>query len=170
MTETAPETTNGEQEPPEGEQQPESKTFDADYVANLRREAAKYRTEAKANADAAAKLAQLEEAQKTEAEKLTDRVAAAERERDAARVEALRTKVGSAQRLPAAVADLLQGSTEEELTAHAAVIAAEFDKWSKDNSRPRGDLDQGGRSRSVATSPAQEFAHLMQAQLQRPPS
>jgi len=49
----------------EGAEQ-ESKTFDADYVANLRKEAAKYRTEAKA---AAAELEKQRQASMTEAEK-----------------------------------------------------------------------------------------------------
>ena len=37
----------------------EVKTFDAEYVDKLRKEAAKYRTEAKDNADAADKLAKI---------------------------------------------------------------------------------------------------------------
>ena len=61
------------------EQQPEAKTFDADYVEKLRKEAARYRTEAKANADAAKKLADIEEAQKTAEQKAAERLAEAER-------------------------------------------------------------------------------------------
>lgn len=66
-------------EPPAGDGQ-EPKTFDADYVAKLRQEAAKHRTEAKANADAAKRLAEIEEAQKSESEKVADRIAKAEAE------------------------------------------------------------------------------------------
>jgi hypothetical protein len=66
-------------EPQEGDGQ-EPKTFDADYVADLRKQAAKYRTEAKANADAAKRLAEIEDAQKSEAEKAADRIAKAEAE------------------------------------------------------------------------------------------
>lgn len=58
----------------------ETEVFDAEYVAKLRKEAADYRTKAKANADAAAKLAQLEDANKSETEKLTDRATTAETE------------------------------------------------------------------------------------------
>lgn len=60
----------------------QAEVFDADYVAKLRREAADYRTKAKVNADAAKRLAQLEDANKSETEKLTDRAAAAEADRD----------------------------------------------------------------------------------------
>lgn len=54
-----------EQKPLEGAEQ-EQKTFDADYVANLRKEAAKYRTEAKAKD---AELEKFRKASMTEAEK-----------------------------------------------------------------------------------------------------
>ena len=54
-----------EQKPPEGAEQ-EPKTFDADYVANLRKEAAKYRTEAKAKD---AELEKFRQASMTESEK-----------------------------------------------------------------------------------------------------
>lgn len=50
--------------PPEGDPQPE--TFDADYVAKLRKEAAKYRTDAK---KAATELEKVKESAMTEADK-----------------------------------------------------------------------------------------------------
>jgi hypothetical protein len=73
MTEQNAETT--EVEPTSGEQdQPqEPKVFDAEYVAGLRKEAAKYRTEAR---DAAAALEEQRQASMTEAERA---VAEAER-------------------------------------------------------------------------------------------
>lgn len=83
MSEQTTETpTDTEQTPQAGteQQQDQPKTFDADYVANLRKEAAKYRTEAKANADAAKKLAEIEEANKSEIDKALDRVTKAEAE------------------------------------------------------------------------------------------
>lgn len=102
-------------------QEAEPKTFDADYVAKLRQEAAKYRTEAKANADAAKRLAEIEEAQKTEAQKLADRLAAAEAKAQAAEVKALRSEIAQAKGVPAA---LLTGSTEDELNAAADALLA----------------------------------------------
>jgi uncharacterized heparinase superfamily protein len=52
--------------PAETEQQSEAKVFDADYVANLRKEAAKYRTEAKAQA---AELEKFRKASMSESER-----------------------------------------------------------------------------------------------------
>lgn len=73
---------SGEQQPQEGgeQQKPESKTFDAEYVDKLRKESARYRTEAKANAEAAAELAKIQDSQKSEAEKAAERVSKAEAE------------------------------------------------------------------------------------------
>lgn len=68
-----------EQEPQEGAEGA-PKTFDAEYVEKLRKEAAKYRTEAKENADAAKRLSEIEDAQKSEAEKASERIAKAEAE------------------------------------------------------------------------------------------
>lgn len=65
MTEQAPETTPPEAESQENEAQ-ETKVFDAEYVAGLRKEAAKYRTEAKAATNA---LEEQRQASMTEAEK-----------------------------------------------------------------------------------------------------
>ena len=102
-------------------QDAEPKTFDAEYVQKLRQEAAKYRTEAKANADAAQRLAEYEEAQKTEAQKLADRLAAAEQKALAAELKALRSDIAQAKGVPAG---LLTGSTEEELNASADALLA----------------------------------------------
>lgn len=102
-------------------QDAEPKTFDADYVSKLRQEAAKYRTEAKANADAAKRLAEIEEAQKTETQKLADRLAAAEKKAQDAELRALRADIAQAKGVPAA---LLTGSTEDELNASADALIA----------------------------------------------
>lgn len=69
MSEQAPEATPAAETPAEKPQEgaeQEPKTFDADYVANLRKEAAKYRTEAKS---ATAELEKQRQASMSEAEK-----------------------------------------------------------------------------------------------------
>lgn len=111
--------TNAEQtaEPQGGEQ----KTFDADYVSKLRAENAKYRTAAKANEDAAKRLAEIEESQKSDAEKAAERLAAAEKRASEAEAKALRTEVATAKGVPA---ELLNGATHEELEAHADQLLA----------------------------------------------
>lgn len=124
-------------------------------------EARKHEARAKENAAAAAKLAALEEAQKTAEQKLTDRLTAAEKERDEARLEALRVKVGAAKKLPAEVVDLLKGDTEEELAAHADRLAEHF----KASVRPSGSADQGPRGSAPTATPAQEFADFINRQM-----
>lgn len=116
-----------ESTPPEGaesvEVEPtETKTFDADYVDKLRKESAKYRTEAKANAEAAKRLAEIEESQKSEAQKAADRIAALEREASEARSEALRARVSTETGVPV---DLLHGDDEDAIRA-AAKAAVEW--------------------------------------------
>lgn len=69
MTEATTETQQDTVEQPQEGGGEQAKTFDAEYVDKLRKEAAKYRTEAKANAEAAKRLAAIEDAQKTEAER-----------------------------------------------------------------------------------------------------
>jgi hypothetical protein len=109
-----------EEAPPEGD----PKVFDADYVDKLRKESAKYRTEAKANADAAKRLAEIEEAQKTEAEKVADRLRSLEAERDDAKRDALRFKVASKFGIADDDVDLfLTGTDEETLTKQAERLA-----------------------------------------------
>jgi hypothetical protein len=105
-------------EAPEAEPQ----TFDADYVKKLRAESAKYRTEAKANADAAKRLTALEESQKTEAQKLAEaRDAAEKRATDAERAN-LRYRVAVQKQLPPELVDRLRGETEEEMAADADAL------------------------------------------------
>jgi uncharacterized protein YaiL (DUF2058 family) len=114
---------SGEQAaPPEGTEAgtTESETFDAEYVTKLRKEAAKYRTEAKANADAAKKLAAIEEANKTEQQKLEERLTEAQKAADQARADALRFKIASKFGVTDEDADLfLTGTDEETLTRQA---------------------------------------------------
>lgn len=128
MSEQTPEPqTESVQEAPKPageEQQPEK--YDREYVERLRRETAKFRSEAKANAEAAKRLAELEDAQKTDAEKLTGRVEAAERERDEVRSQLLRLQVAVEKGLTQGQAKRLVGSTREELEADADELLAEF--------------------------------------------
>ncbi len=123
-------------EPPEGE---EAKTFDAEYVEKLRKESAKYRTEAKANADAAKRLAEIEEAQKTEAERTADKLRELEAQRDGAVQEALRFKVASKFGINDEDVDLfLTGTDEETLTKQAERLAQRTsDKKKQGNHVPR---------------------------------
>ena len=69
----------------------------------------------------AEKYAELEEANKTEAQKTADRLAAAEKRAAELEVKALRSDVAAAKGVPAS---LLTGSTQEELEAAADALIA----------------------------------------------
>lgn len=114
-------------------EQEAARTFDADYVKRLRDEAAKYRTEAKANSDAARRLAEIEDANKSELQKASDRLAAAERERDAARVDGLRLKVAVKHGISEDDAELfLTASDEDSLNRQATRLAEKEAKRKSD--------------------------------------
>ena len=100
-------------EPQEG-QQGKPETFDAAYVAKLRQAAAQYRTEAKANAEAAKRLAEIEEAGKSEAEKAAERVAEAERRAAEAEARVLRREIALEHKLDKDDAALLDALTDED--------------------------------------------------------
>jgi hypothetical protein len=143
-----------EETPPEGET-PES--FDAEYVAKLRKEAAKYRTEAKANAEAAKKLAEIEDASKTEQERQAARLAELEDEAKRARSEALRFKIASKFGVSDEDADLfLTGTDEETLTKQAERLALRNEEAGKPRA-PRPDPNQGRQSGGSAST-ADQFA------------
>src|SRR5690606_18869341 len=78
----------------------------------------------KANAEAAKRLAEIEESSKTEAQKQADRIAALERQLQETSREALRRRVQAAYGIPDEDADLfLTGTDEETLTAQAKRLA-----------------------------------------------
>lgn len=118
---TDPNTTDGSQE----DLHQEPKTFDAEYVAKLRSEAAEYRTKAKANADAADELARIKESQKTEAEKAAERLAELEAENLTTKAELIRLRVASKHGISAEDAELfLTGTDEDSLIKQAERLAA----------------------------------------------
>lgn len=148
--------------PPEGSaDEPTPENFDADYVAKLRKEAAKYRTEAKANAEAARKLAELEESQKSESQRLADAKAAAEQDAAAARAELLRYQVAAKHGITDAddVALFLTGTDEDTLTRQATRLAERAVDASKPRP-PRPDPNQG-HGGGGSTSTADQFAGVV---------
>lgn len=142
--------------PPEGD---EPKTFDADYVKKLREEAAKYRTEAKANAEAAKRLAEIEEAQKSEAEKQADRIRQLEEQALSAQRDALRFKVAAKYGIGDEDADLfLTGTDEETLVRQAERLAGRADERKKQgNVVPR----EGTTPHDPSEDPMREFTRRL---------
>lgn len=103
-------------EPPD----PEPKPDDVDAMKSALK---------KANNEAAAaraKLKELEDANKTEAEKLSDRASTAEQRASEAEARLLKLEIGAAKGLTAKQAARLVGTTTEELEADADELLATF--------------------------------------------
>lgn len=142
-----------EETTPEPETEPEPKTEQTAPVADDNaplRAALK-----KANAEAAAsrhKLQEIEDRDKSDGEKLTDRLAAAEKRADAAESHAIRMEVAASKGLTAGQAKRLAGTTREELEADADELLADFapaaggddDSKPTPSSRPKERLRGGG--------------------------
>lgn len=95
---------------------------DTDWKA----EARKWEARAKANSDAAERLAALEDAQKSAEQKIAERAERAEAELAKVRAEADRTAVALAKGLTPSQAKRLVGSTREELEADATEMLADL--------------------------------------------
>lgn len=99
-------------------------------AARIERERAKFADYGDLKAKAA-KLDEIEQANKSEAEKLAEAKAAAERERDAAKVEAARLRVAAKHGISDEDADLfLTGTDEATLTKQAERLAQLVEKKS----------------------------------------
>ncbi|WP_213452883.1 hypothetical protein [Rhizomonospora bruguierae] len=145
-TETEPQVT--EPTPPEGG---EPKTFDAEYVEKLRKENARYRTEAKANAEAAKRLGEIEEANKTTEQKAAEKLAAAEKAAADAQAAVLRRDVALEHKLGKDDAALLDTILDETaMRALAARLGADGKK--KGNYVPR----EGNKTKTAGTGASDE--------------
>lgn len=152
------------------EEQTETPTTDAPEQEETREEASPTETvefwkqkareqekRAKANADAARKLAEIEESTKTEQEKLAERLAEAEKAAATATAEALRFRVASKHGISDEDAELfLTGSDEETLMRQAERLAAKVAADGKPRP-PKPDPNQG-RSNDGPASTADQFA------------
>jgi len=114
----------GKQDPPDGgktDELGENGKAALDKERAARREAEK---RAKANEDAAKRLAEIEESNKTEQQKAIDRAEKAEREAAELRQQVLRRDVAAAKGIPAELADRLRGDDKESLEADADTLLA----------------------------------------------
>lgn len=128
---------------PEPAQEAAPETFDRDYVAKLRAESAKYRTEAKANAKAAEKLAAIEEASKSELDKAAERASAAEARAANAEAQLVRKDIAASKGLKPEAAEFLTGSTPEEIEASAEKLLALMPDPQRPPGRPVEQLQSG---------------------------
>jgi membrane protein involved in colicin uptake len=103
---------------------------------------------AKANREAAEsrkKLKEIEDRDKSDSEKLSERLAAAERRAEEAEAKAMRVEVAAAKGLTPAQAKRLTGTTREELEADADDLLASFNPKGSDTTDGGQDRNEGGR-------------------------
>lgn len=93
-------------------------------ITKANREAAGYRTKVAELQPKADQFSALEEASKSEAQRLAEATAAAEKKATDAQAESARWKVAATHGIPAEHFDLLGYGTEEEIDARAVKIAA----------------------------------------------
>lgn len=146
MTEEHTDPTLNEQ-PPEGgeEQQDPNKTFDAEYVANLRKEAAKYRTEAKANAEAAQRLSQMEEAQKTELQRLQERAEQAEARLAQTEIQSMHARLAAEYGVPV---EAIHGDDEDTARQSAQTVV----EWASSTFQPKKKVPARGLQSGASSS------------------
>lgn len=107
----------------------------------------------------AAKLEEIEQANKTEAEKAAARAEAAEKRANELEAKALKAEVAASKGVPAA---LLTGSTQEELEESAdALIAFRGEQKAAPSSSALGRVNQG----KVKGTTADQFADFMESHL-----
>jgi len=150
MTEQAPEVA------PEANDPADSDPFDAERAqAKIKKandEARNLRARLKELEPLAQEAERQREASKTEAQRLSDRAAAAESELLKVRGEAMRTRVALTKGMAADLADRLRGDTEDELSEDADRLLALLKP-----SGPAlfGDADQGPRPTSPSADGAE---------------
>lgn len=144
----------------------DTQTFDAAYVKKLRDEAASYRTKVRELEPLARKAQEIEEAGRSDLEKLTARAEKAEREHAETVAKALRLEVAFEKGLTPAQAKRLVGASREDLEADADEILRDFPALKPDG-RPKGNADLGGREKAPPTDPRLADLAQIEADLQR---
>lgn len=134
-------------------------TSDKDWKA----EAAKWKALARKHEGAAKKLGDLEDAQKTEAQRLEERAASAEQHAAELQGELLRLQVAAAKGLPPELAARLRGGSEEELTEDADRLLALL-KPAAPQARPP-DARQGVRGQAAAPPDPDQWLRQMAGRL-----
>lgn len=143
---------------PDPDPKPDDKPDPQAEIDKWKALARKHEQQAKANADAAKKLSELEDAGRSEIEKAAAKVAEAEKRATEAEARALRMEVAQERGLDAKQVKYLSGGTREELEANAAQLIEDFggDPGGGDKptppSKPSEDL-KGGGDPTAAPSP-----------------
>ncbi|MFF4530773.1 hypothetical protein ACFY1P_16050 [Streptomyces sp. NPDC001407] len=115
---------------------------------------------------AAAELHQLQEAGKTEAQRLTERAEAAERQADQTRAELVRAQVAHSRGLTERQAARLVGTTREELEADADELLVDIAP-AAGRRLMQPDPTQGSSGQHTAADPAALFTGILHNTLHR---
>jgi len=125
----------------------------------------RHEAQAKTNADAAKKLADMEDADKTELQKATDRAAAAEKLAAGSEAKAMRYEVAAELGIHANHLKYLTGSTKDEIEESGKGILDDFpeayakaDKDDKSSTRPKEKLRSGSSNADELSSDPQQRA------------
>ncbi len=132
--------------------------FDKAIQARIARERAKIPTDYDDLKAKAAKFAEWENSQKTEAQKQADELAAAQSQIAELTTARVRAEVAAAKGVPV---DLLSGGTQEELEAVADALIAFRGEQAKGPLIP----NQGKAPQGAASTPANSFAQFMEERL-----
>ena len=117
---------------------------------------------AKSNEDAAKRLVEIEEAQKTEAQKQQEALEKAQKELAELTVAKTRAEVAAVKGVPVG---LLSGSTQEELEASADALIAFRGDSSEPSPFPKPDPSQGTRGSSSGGTTADAFKSFVESKL-----
>ncbi|MCK9250356.1 MAG: hypothetical protein M0P31_15455 [Solirubrobacteraceae bacterium] len=144
-------------------------TFDREYVEKLRRENARYRSEAKDADELRKRMQDIEDAEKSDLER--EKAAREKAEQRAAQLEreALRRKVADEHKLPADLVEFLPDGTEDEMAAKAKILAARLPAPKPSAPQvpggPQGDTKvmSAEQARSLAKTDPAEFNRKFEA-------
>lgn len=137
------------------QQESATQTKPTETVEFWKQKAREQETRAKANATAAQRLQEIEDASKTEQQRATEALSAAEKRAGEAEATALRFEIAFEKGLTPAQAKRLVGSTREELEADADDLKATFAPASNADdvtSQVTTSLDLGTRGTTTATA------------------
>lgn len=135
---------------PESTDQP--KSFDAEYVSSIRSEAANWRVKAQ---QAAEKLEEYEEQNKSELERAQSKASKAEAKAQEAEGRLLRFQVAAEKQVPKELIQRLQGTTREELEADADELLSLVKSRTDNEKAP--DFDGGAREPAPELDPEKGF-------------
>ncbi len=153
-----------------GEEQQPTEAKPTETVEFWKQKAREQEKRAKENAAAASRLAEYEDRDKTEAQRLAERAEAAEKRAAEVEGRALRLEIAAEKGLTPAQAKRLVGSTREELESDADDLLENFKPSNgaqeEATARVAADLDLGSRGTTAAKGdPGADFAKFLKGQL-----